>query len=149
LKIYVDADACPVVVKEILCKAAERTQTPTLFVANRYTKLPGSQYLQSIVVEKGFDIADHRIVEECQQGDLVITSDIPLADEVVSKKAIALNPRGELYTKENIKQRLNMRDFMDTMRASGVETSKTAAYSQKDKQEFANQLDRILAQKPR
>lgn len=147
MKIWVDADACPVVVKEILCKAAERTQTTTLFVANRYTKLPGSQYLQSIVVEKGFDIADHKIAAECEAGDLVITSDIPLADEVVTKKVHALNPRGELYTKENIKQRLNMRDFMDTMRASGEVTSKTAAYSQKDKQAFANQLDRLLAQK--
>lgn len=132
-----------------MCKAAERTQTLTLFVANRYTKLPGSPFLQSIVVEKGFDIADHKIAEECQEGDLVITSDIPLADEVVTKKVHALNPRGELYTKENIKQRLNMRDFMDTLRASGMETSKTAAYSQKDKQAFANQLDRLLAQKPR
>lgn len=149
MKIWVDADACPVVVREILCKAAERTQTLTLFVANRYTKLPGSPFLQSIVVEKGFDIADHKIAEECQEGDLVITSDIPLADEVVTKKVHALNPRGELYTKENIKQRLNMRDFMDTLRASGMETSKTAAYSQKDKQAFANQLDRLLAQKPR
>ena len=147
MKIWVDADACPVVVKEILCKAAQRTQTLTLFVANRYTKLPGSAYLQSIVVEKGFDIADHKIAAECQEGDLVITSDIPLADEVVTKKVHALNPRGELYTKENIKQRLNMRDFMDTLRASGMETGKTAAYSQKDKQTFANQLDRLLAQK--
>lgn len=148
MKIYVDADAVPVVVKEILCKAAERTKTPTLFVANRYTKLPGSEYLQSIVVEKGFDIADNKIAADCHEGDLVITSDIPLADEVVTKKAHALNPRGELYTKENIKQRLNIRDFMDTMRSSGEHTSKTASYSQKDKQAFANQLDRLLAQKP-
>lgn len=147
MKIYVDADAVPVVVKEILCKAAERTKTPTLFVANRYTKLPGSEYLQSIVVEKGFDIADNKIAADCEEGDLVITSDIPLADEVVTKKVHALNPRGELYTKENIKQRLNIRDFMDTMRSSGEHTSKTAAYSQKDKQAFANQLDRLLAQK--
>jgi len=147
MKIWVDADACPVVVREILCKAAERTQTYTYFVANRYVKLPSSEYLQSIVVEQGFDIADHKIVNDCQSGDLVITSDIPLADEVVSKQAYALNPRGELYTKENIRQRLNMRDFMDTLRASGMETGKTAAYSQKDKQTFANQLDRLLAQK--
>lgn len=147
MKIYVDADAVPVVVKEILCKAAQRTKTQTLFVANRYTKLPGSEYLQSIVVEKGFDIADNKIAADCEEGDLVITSDIPLADEVVTKKVHALNPRGELYTKENIKQRLNIRDFMDTMRSSGEHTSKTASYSQKDKQAFANQLDKLLAQK--
>ena len=147
MKIWVDADACPVVVREILCKAAERTATETWFVANRYVKLPGSHYLRSVVVEQGFDIADHKIASECVPGDLVITSDIPLADEVISKNALALNPRGELYTKENIRQRLNMRDFMDTMRASGVDTGKTAAYSQKDKQAFANQLDRLLAQK--
>ncbi|MCC2607099.1 YaiI/YqxD family protein [Planctobacterium marinum] len=146
MKIWVDADACPVVVKEILSKAAHRTQTHCYFVANRYTQLPGSDFLHSVVVEKGFDIADHRIVNDCQAGDLIITSDIPLASEVIDKKAQALNPRGELYTPENIRQRLNIRDFMDTMRASGEQTGKTAAYSQKDKQAFANQLDRILAQ---
>lgn len=146
MKIWIDADACPVPVKEILYRAAERTETNIYFVANVHLRLPGSQYLHSVVVEKGFDIADNKIASDCQPGDLVITSDIPLAAEVVAKKVEALNPRGELYTKENVRQRLNMRDFMDTMRASGVDTGKTAAYSQKDKQNFANQLDRFLAQ---
>lgn len=147
MKIWVDADACPVPVKEMLYRAAERTQTSVYFVANVNLRLPGSKFLHCIVVEKGFDVADNKIAQNCQPGDLVITSDIPLAAEVVDKQVDALNPRGELYTKENVKQRLNMRDFMDTMRASGIETSKTAAYSAKDKQNFANQLDRLLAQK--
>lgn len=147
MKIWVDADACPVAVKEILYRAAQRTETLTLFVANTYLRVPGSPWLQSLVVEKGFDVADNKIASECQPGDIVITSDIPLAAEVVAKKVDAINPRGELYTSENVRQRLNIRDFMDTLRASGEQTGKTAAYSQKDKQAFANQIDRLLAQK--
>ena len=146
MKIWIDADACPVPVKEILYRAADRTETHVYFVANVHLRLPGSQFLHSVVVEKGFDIADNKIANDCQPGDLVITSDIPLAAEVVAKKVEALNPRGELYTKENVRQRLNMRDFMDTLRSSGIDTGKTASYSQKDKQNFANQLDRFLAQ---
>jgi hypothetical protein len=145
MTIYVDADACPVVIKEILIRAAERTQTPTLFVANQHIKLPPSQVVSGYQVEKGFDIADNYIVQQAQAGDLVITSDIPLAAEVIEKGALALNARGELYTTSNIKQRLNMRDFMETMRSSGIQTKGPAALTQSDRQRFANQLDTWLA----
>lgn len=146
MTIYVDADACPVVIKEILIRAAERTLTRTLFVANQHIKLPPSQVVSAYQVEKGFDIADNYIVQQAEAGDLVITSDIPLAAEVIEKGALALNARGELYTASNIKQRLNMRDFMETMRSSGIQTKGQAALSQSDRQQFANQLDRWLAQ---
>ncbi|GAB2998778.1 YaiI/YqxD family protein [Psychrosphaera aestuarii] len=145
MTIWVDADACPVPVKEILFKAAERTKTPLILVANQYIATPPSLVIKSMQVSSGFDVADNYIVEQAQEGDLVITADIPLASEVIDKKAIALNPRGELYTTENIKQRLNIRDFMDTMRASGVQSGGQAKYGDKDKQQFANQLDKYLA----
>ena len=143
--IWVDADACPVVIKEILFKAAQRTQTSLVLVANHFMRMPSSPWIDFRQVEAGFDVADNWIVQHCQAGDLVVTADIPLAAEVIGQKALALNPRGELYTESNIKQRLNMRDFMDSLRASGVHTGGPAALNQKDRQAFANQLDRWLA----
>lgn len=149
MTIWVDADACPAVAKEILYKAAHRTQTQLILIANQYLRVPPSPYIQSITVSQGFDVADNEIVQRVQQDDLVITSDIPLASEVIDKQAKALNPRGELYTPHNIRQKLNMRDFMDTMRASGVQTGGQDKYGDKDKQQFANQLDKYLAQQRR
>ncbi len=146
MQIWVDADACPVVIKEILYRAAQRIQVTTTFVANQGLRVPPSPFLKTLQVPKGFDVADNEIVQRCQPGDLVITGDIPLASESIDKGALALNPRGELYTKENIRQRLNMRDFMDTLRASGMDTGKVPSLSQQDKQAFANNLDRILVQ---
>ena len=144
MKIWVDADACPVVIKEILFKAADRTQIQTTLVANHNVRIPPSRYISFMQVSAGFDVADDEIVKRVEAGDLVITSDIPLADEVITKKALALSPRGELYTASNIKSRLNIRDFMDTMRASGVNTGGPPALNQSDRQAFANHLDSIL-----
>jgi hypothetical protein len=145
MKIWVDADACPVVVKEILYRAAERTGVQLTLVANRHLSTPSASNINSIQVAKGFDVADDEIVRRIDPGDLVITSDIPLAAEVIEKGGHALSPRGEMHTKENIGARLNMRDFLDTMRSSGVEMSGgPASFSQRDKQEFANNLDRFL-----
>jgi len=145
MQIWVDADACPVVIKDILFRAAERTEIQTTFVANHYLKLTKSKYIDFLQVSAGFDIADDEIVKRINSNDLVITADIPLAAEVVEKGALALNPRGELYTESNIKQRLNMRDFMDTLRSSGIHTGGAAPISQADRQAFANNLDKILA----
>ena len=145
MKIWVDADACPVVVKEILYRAADRTGVELTLVANQPLSTPSSTNINTLQVPQGFDVADDEIVLRCTAGDLVITSDIPLAAEVIEKGAHALSPRGELHTKENIGARLNMRDFLDTMRSSGVEMSGgPAAFSQRDKQDFANNLDRFL-----
>ena len=144
MKIWVDADACPKVIRETLIRAAERTGVECTFVANHLIPLPKRDNIRALQVSSGFDIADNEIVRRTEAGDLVITADIPLADEVISKGGLALNPRGELYTKETIKARLNIRDFMDTMRASGVETGGPAPLNQKDRQQFANQLDKIL-----
>ena len=146
MKIWVDADACPVVIKEILFKAADRTKIAITLVANHYIRVPPSPFNKFIQVPSGFDIADDEIVKRVEKGDLVITSDIPLADEVIEKSGLALSPRGELFTKENIKSRLNIRDFMDTMRASGVHTGGPPALNQTDRQNFANHLDRIITQ---
>jgi uncharacterized protein YaiI (UPF0178 family) len=143
--IWVDADACPKVIKEILFRAANRVEIPLKLVANQTIQVPPSRYIQTVRVSAGFDVADNYIVQQAQSGDLVITADIPLADEVITKGCLALSPRGELYTKENIRQRLNMRDFLETMRSSGVQTGGPPALSQSDRQEFANQLDRWLA----
>ena len=146
MKIWVDADACPGVVKEILFRAADRTGVQLTLVANQPLNTPSSPNIKSLQVPRGFDVADDEIVKRLQAGDLVITSDIPLAAEVIEKGGHALSPRGEMHTSENIGARLNMRDFLDTMRASGVEMSGgPAAFSQKDKQTFANELDRFLA----
>ena len=145
MKIWVDADACPVVVKEILYRAAERTGVELTLVANQALSTPSSLNINSVQVRQGFDVADDEIVKRSEPGDLVITSDIPLAAEVIEKGGHALSPRGEMHTKENIGARLNIRDFLDTMRSSGVEMSGgPAAFSQRDKHEFANQLDRFL-----
>lgn len=145
MTIWVDADACPAVVKSVLCRAAERTQTHCVFVANQNIALPGSKFLRSLRVAAGFDVADNEIVVRVSRGDLVVTGDIPLADEVISKGAEVINNRGETLTHENIKARLNIRDFMDSMRASGIQSGGPKPYNDKDKQAFANALDRYLA----
>jgi len=149
MKIWVDADACPVVIKEILFKAAERTGVKMTFIANHHIRIPSSKHINFLQVTQGFDVADNEIVQRLGSGDLVITSDIPLAAEVIEKEALALSPRGELYTIANIRSRLNMRDFMDTLRASGVDTGGQAALNQSDRQAFANQLDKWLTQNKR
>jgi uncharacterized protein YaiI (UPF0178 family) len=146
MKIWVDADACPVVIKDILFRAAERTQTTTTLLANHYLKIPPSKVISFVQVSAGFDVADNEIVKRAKPNDLVITADIPLAAEVVAKGCLALNPRGELYTESNIRQRLNMRDFMDTLRSSGIDTGVAPPISQADRQAFANNLDKLLAQ---
>ena len=145
MQIWVDADACPVVIREILFKAAARTHTQTTLVANQPLRVPPSPYVRSVQVASGFDVADNEIVQRVAPGDLVVTGDIPLAAEVIEKGAVALSPRGELHTRENIRSRLNMRDFMDTLRASGVDTGGAPAMSKADRQRFANHLDRFLA----
>jgi len=145
MKIWVDADACPVVIKETLFRAANRTKILVSLVANQNIRTPRSPFIKSIQVESGFDMADNEIVKRVVAGDLVVTADIPLAAEVIAKGCQALSPRGELYTTENIKGRLNMRDFMDTLRSSGIESGGPPPLSQSDKQAFANHLDRILA----
>ena len=145
MKIWVDADACPVVIKEILYRAAERAKVDTILVANKLLRTPPSPYLHAIQVAAGFDVADNRIVQELIAGDLVITADIPLASEVIAKNAHALNPRGEFYSKENIQECLTMRNFMEGLRASGVETSGPNAFNVADRKSFAGQLDRFLA----
>jgi uncharacterized protein YaiI (UPF0178 family) len=146
VQIWVDADACPVVIKEILFRAAERTGTMLTLVANQHIRVPSSEFIKTVQVPSGFDVADDEIVKRASAGDLVITADIPLASEVIDQDAHALNPRGEMYSKENIRSLLNMRDFMDTMRGSGVDTSGgPPPLSQSDRQAFANNLDRFLA----
>ncbi|MGA7801844.1 MAG: YaiI/YqxD family protein [Gammaproteobacteria bacterium] len=145
MQIWVDADACPNVVKEILFRAAERMQMVLTLVANQPVRVPPSPYIKTVQVAAGFDVADRSIAEQVQPGDLVITADIPLAADVIERGGHALNPRGELYTRDNIRERLTMRDFMDTLRASGVNTGGPAPLSQGDRQVFANQLDRLLS----
>jgi uncharacterized protein YaiI (UPF0178 family) len=147
MKIWVDADACPVVIKEILFKAAERTGISLTLIANHSMHIPPSRYIQFVQVSSGFDVADNEIVKRMQTGDLVITGDIPLAAEVIEKGGHALNPRGELYSADNIKALLNMRDFMDTLRGSGIETGGPATLSQNDRQSFAKHLDKFLARR--
>jgi len=146
MQIWVDADACPNVIKEVLFRAAERTGMMVTLVANQIIRTPPSKFLRTLRVEAGFDVADNEIVKRSEPGDLVITADIPLAAEVIDKGGVALNPRGERYTTETIKERLNMRDFMDTMRASGVQTGGPPALNQRDRQQFANELDKWLQQ---
>ena len=145
MKRWVDADACPVVLKDILCRAAERIEVQVTFVANQFIRLPPSRHIKFIQVSRGFDVADNEIVLRLNAGDLVITGDIPLAAEAIEKGGYALNHRGELYTANNIRECLNMRDFMDTLRSSGIETGGPAALSQSDRQAFANQLDKFLS----
>ena len=145
MKIWVDADACPVVIKEILFRAAERTKITTTLVANQFLRTPASPYIKTITVPSGFDVADSRIVQECEIGDLVITADIPLAALVVAKGGHALNPRGELYTEANIKERLAMRNLMDELRGNGLGIGGPAAFNLGDRQVFAAALDEIMA----
>ncbi len=145
MQIWVDADACPNVIKEILYRAANRTGVLVTLVANQGLNPPKSKYIKTLQVASGFDIADNEIVKRLSAGDLVITADIPLAAEAIEKDAHALNPRGEFYTRENIRSRLNMRDFMDTMRASGINTGGPPPLNTSDRQAFANNLDRFLA----
>ena len=144
MKIWVDADACPVVIKEILFKAAERTGVRLTLVANQPVRVPPSRHIKFIRVAPGFDVADNEIVKRLEAGDLVITGDIPLAAEVIEKGGIALNPRGELYSAENIRARLNMRDFMDTLRASGIDTGGPSSPDMSDRKSFADHLDKLL-----
>lgn len=144
MQIWVDADACPRVIKAILFRAAERTGVQLTLVANQQVMTPPCRNIQALQVAHGYDEADKAIVQRLNAGDLVITGDIPLAAEVIEQGAYALNPRGELYTSETVRSRLNMRDFMETLRASGVPTGGPAALSQREQQAFANQLDRLL-----
>ncbi|HSN18405.1 MAG TPA: YaiI/YqxD family protein [Gammaproteobacteria bacterium] len=147
MRIWVDADACPKVIKEILFRAAQRTQVPLTLVANQALRTPPSKHIKSMQVSSGFDVADGEIVKQVAAGDLVVTADIPLAAQVVEKGAHALNPRGELYTPENIKARLSLRDFMATLRDSGTVTGGPDPISQADRQAFANNLDRLLTKR--
>ncbi len=149
MKIWVDADACPVVIKDVLFRAAERTGVQLTLVANQPVRIPPSRCIDMLQVTPGFDVADNEIVKRLSVGDLVITSDIPLAAEVIEKGGHALNPRGELYSADNIRGRLNMRDFMDTLRASGIDTGGPSALSQSDRKSFANHLDKLLAKNAR
>lgn len=149
MAIWVDADACPNVIKEVLYRAAERTKTLVTFVANQSLRVPPSPWLKTLRVPAGFDVADNEIVKRVEPGDLVITADIPLAAEVLEKGGAALNPRGERYSPATIREKLTLRDFMDTMRASGVQTGGPAAMSPRDRQQFANALDSWLTQRQR
>ena len=145
MQIWVDADACPAVIKEIIFRAAERKQIQTTLVANQMLRTPPSRFIRAIQVPSGFDVADSYIVDQIAAGDLVITADIPLASSVIERNAHALNPRGEMYSAANIQERLTMRNFMEELRGSGVNTGGPPAFSQADRQAFANQLDRFLA----
>lgn len=144
MQIWVDADACPNVIKEVLFRAADRAQVNVTLVANQLIRTPPSRFIRSLQVASGFDVADNEIVRRCEKGDLVVTADIPLAADVLNKEAIALNPRGERYTASTIRERLTMRDFMDTLRASGVQTGGPDTLNQRDRQQFANELERWL-----
>ena len=146
MQIWVDADACPNVIKEVLFRAADRTGMMVTLVANQPLKTPPSKFIRTLQVASGFDVADNEIVQRVEKNDLVITADIPLAAEVIEKGGIALNPRGERYTPDTIRERLNMRDFMDTMRASGIQTGGPNTLNQRNRQQFANELDKWLQQ---
>ncbi|HFR4114077.1 TPA: YaiI/YqxD family protein [Yersinia enterocolitica] len=149
MQIWVDADACPNVIKEVLFRAADRIGMMVTLVANQPLKTPPSKFIRTLQVASGFDVADNEIVQRVEKNDLVITADIPLAAEVIEKGGIALNPRGERYTPDTIRERLNMRDFMDTMRASGIQTGGPNTLNQRDRQQFANELDKWLQQAAR
>ncbi len=149
MQIWVDADACPADIKDVLYRAAKRTRTKVTLVANQPLHTPRSDFIDSLLVGAGMNIADQKIVELVQPGDLVITADIPLAADVVAKGGEALNPRGELYTTANVGARLAARDLMDSLRGGGMVTGGPANFSAKDRQEFANQLDRWLTRSQR
>lgn len=144
LRIWVDADACPVAIKEILFRAAERTRIETILVANKLLRVPPSPYLRAMQVPGGFDVADDEIVKQLQPGDLTITADIPLAAQVIAKGGHALDPRGEFYSASNIQERLSMRNFMEELRGSGVDISGPSTFSQSNRQAFAAELDRFI-----
>ena len=144
MQIWVDADACPVVIKEILYRVADRLELPVTLVANQSLRVPPSRFVRTVQVPSGADVADQEIVRLLNPGDLVVTGDIPLAADVLTKGGYALNPRGEFYTKDNIAQQLSMRAFMEELRSGGVDTGGPAAFSQSDRQSFANSLDRHL-----
>ncbi|KTD61825.1 YaiI/YqxD family protein [Legionella spiritensis] len=146
MKIWIDGDACPNKIKDILFKAAIRTRVTVTVVANHFARIPHSPFIKRIVVDSGFDVADTKILNQIEKGDLVITADIPFANEVVMKKAIALSPRGKIYTENNIKQALAVRDFHTSLRDSGVQQSGESKISPLDIRQFANQLDRLLCQ---
>ena len=147
MKIWVDADACPLVIKEILYRAANRTQVPLILIANQMLRVPPSPWITAVQVPGGFDVADQRIVKEAQSGDRIITADVPLAAQAIAKGAIVIDPRGELLNAGNIQERLAMRNFLDSLRSSGVDTGGPAAFSDADRKAFANQLDRLLAKR--
>jgi uncharacterized protein len=149
MQIWVDADACPVVIREILFRAAERTGVLLTLVANKAVRLPARPNIQFVQVPPGLDAADKRIIELVQAEDLVITADVPLAAAVIEHGGIALNPRGELYTRENVREHLSVRNFLDELRGSGVNTGGPAALSQRERAQFANQLDRLLSRRAR
>ncbi len=149
MRIWVDADACPGAVKEILFRAAERLRVATVLIANQFIRVPASRYISAVQVAGGFDVADNEIVARMQSGDLVITADIPLAAQVVEAGGAALNPRGTLYTAENIREHLARRNFMEQLRSTGSITGGPAALGKPDVQAFANQLDKYLTQRRR
>lgn len=147
MKILVDADALPGAARDILFRAAQRVGVTMIFIANKLLRMPESPYISFEMIEQGFDVADARIVELLEAGDIVVTADIPLAAEVVAKGGLAIDPRGQMYCGENVKERLFVRDFMDTLRKSGAITGGPPPYGKKECQAFANQLDRLLARK--
>ena len=147
MKIWVDADACPVAIKEILYRAANRAEIPLTLIANQMLRVPPSPWIKALQVPSGFDVADQRIAQEAEAGDLVVTADVPLAALVIEKGAVVIEPRGDLLDKNNIQERLTLRNFMEGLRSSGVETGGPPALSSADRQSFANQLDRLLARR--
>lgn len=148
-QIWVDADACPVVIKEILFRAAERAQVQVILVANQWLRTPSSRFIRALQVHGGYDVADSEIVERLQPGDLVVTQDIPLAARVIEKGGDAIHPRGDRYTPDNIAERLSIRNFMEDLRGAGVQTGGPPTLHARDRQAFANALDRWLAQRPK
>ena len=149
MKIWVDADACPAVIKDILYRAANRVQVPLTLIANKLLRVPPSPWIRALQVPSGFDVADRRIAQEASAGDLVVTADVPLAALVIAKGACVLDPRGDLLDAGNIQERLTLRNFVEGLRGSGVETGGPAAFSAADRQSFANRLDRLLSQRTR
>jgi uncharacterized protein YaiI (UPF0178 family) len=149
MHIWVDADACPGVIKDILFRAAERLQIPTTLVANKPLRTPPSQFIRMLQVPRGFDVADNEIAKRVETGDLVITADIPLASDVIERGGHALNPRGEFYTPDNIRERLALRNYLSELRDSGVQTGGPSPLDNTDRKRFADQLDRFLTQRPR
>ena len=147
MRIWVDADACPSVIKDILFRAANRAEVPLTLIANQMLRVPPSRWIRALQVPSGFDVADQRIAQDTAAGDLVVTADVPLAAQVIAKGAVVLDPRGELLNADNIQERLTMRNFMEGLRSSGVETGGPAAFSSGDRQAFANKLDSLLAKR--